>query len=546
MSKLIIVGLDGATFDLIVPWVEAGKLQTFKRFLEDGTWGELQSTFPPLTCPAWPCFMTGKNPGKFGMNDFVIQAYNGERVVNFSDVAGEPFWDTAGRDGHRCLVVNVPVTYPPRIVNGILLSGMMTPPGKPFWSDPEALEHVKKSGNGYVVDLDILTLNSLNREKSLRKLYDMMDNRFRLIRHLMKAGPFDLAVVVFRAPDIVCHRLWDRQDVILHVYEMIDQYLKVLVNEEANLFLMSDHGFGAFPKGIRINQYLYDLGVLVRRKAEFGEGSFHGAADVEKEKFGSEAEWVYRVMDVPLKVFLRLGITRTAVADILQRMGLYGPMRKRLPRVARRAFPISKFVVDRVSSKAYLDSRRTRGITINRDRCDRAGYSELKESIKQGLLALRDPESGGRVVRRVLTREEVYHGEYVGRFPDLYVEPEEDYSLRDDFGEEIVYRFAAPRPNHKSRGIFAAYGPDIAPGKKIEGMDISDIAPTALHLLGVPVPEDMDGQVVKGVFKSESEAFARGRTYASPVEGSVTTEGKLSGEDEAAIKASLKALGYMD
>jgi predicted AlkP superfamily phosphohydrolase/phosphomutase len=423
---------------------------------------------------------------------------------------------------------------------------MMTPPGKPFWSGDEALEHVKKAGDGYVVDLDILTLNSLNREKSLRKLYDMMDNRFKLTRHLLRECPFDLAVVVFRAPDIVCHRLWDRQDVILQVYEMIDQYLRVLVNEKANLFLMSDHGFGAFSKGIRINQYLFELGVLVRRRAEFGEGSFHGAADVEKEKFGSEAEWVYRVMDVPLKVFLKLGITRTRVADILQRIGMYHHMRKRLPRVARRALPVSQFAVDRVSSRAYLDSRRTRGITINRNRCDRAERSELKELIKKGLLALRDPESGDKVIRRVSMREEVYHGEYVRRFPDLYVEPEEDYSLRDDFGEEIVYRFPAPRPNHNSRGIFAAYGPDIAAGEKIEGMDISDVAPTALHLLDVAVPEDMDGQVVKGIFKSDSEAFTRGRTYASAVEKFLTTEGKLSQEDEIAIKESLKALGYMD
>jgi predicted AlkP superfamily phosphohydrolase/phosphomutase len=545
-SKLVIVGLDGATFDLIIPWIEAGKLKTFERFVKGGAWGELKSTLPPLTCPAWPSFMTGKNPGKFGINDFVIREKDGERVVNFSDILGEPFWDTAGREGRRSIIVNVPVTYPPQIINGILLSGMMTPPGKPFWSRDEVIKDLRRSAGNYVVDLDMLTVSSLNRERSLGKLYAMMENRFKLVAHLKDHYPFDLMAVVFRAPDIVCHRLWDRKDVILRVYEMIDGYLGHLVNDTDHFFLMSDHGFRAFSKGIRINQHLYELGVLVRRKIEFKDGSFRGSTRIEKEKFGARANWVQGTTGVPWKMFLKLGMTRSSVAKVLERIGLYDGVRRYFPRVLRRVLPVSRFAVDRESSRAYLDSRRTRGIIINRNLCDSGTYLDFRNLIRQSLLDLKDPESGARVIRNVSLREEVYQGKYAERFPDLYVEPEEDYLLRDDFGGKIVHRFLAPRPNHDSMGVFAAYGPDIFAGRHIEGLEIMDVAPTALHLLNAAVPEDMDGRVVKEIFKSDSEAFTREIRYSSPVQRSGAMEASLSREDESAVRASLKALGYMD
>ena len=128
-NKLLIIGLDGATFDLIIPWVKEGKLKTFKKLMDGGIWGELESTKPPLTCPAWPSFMTGKSSSKHGVVDFIVEGDNGEKVISRSDIDGEPFWDVAGRQGLRSIIVNVPVTYPPVITDVHLNRKKQNQPG---------------------------------------------------------------------------------------------------------------------------------------------------------------------------------------------------------------------------------------------------------------------------------------------------------------------------------------------------------------------------------------------------------------------------------
>jgi len=545
-KKLIIIGLDGATFDLILPWVKNGKLKTFKKLLIDGTWGELASTRPPITGPAWSSFMTGKNPGKSGINDFLIQEEKQLRVINFCDILGETFWDTAGRAGKYSVVINVPVTYPAQILNGILLSGMMTPPGKSYWSNDKIIQDFQGAISDYIVDLDIMTLSSLNREKSLCKLYTMMEKRYELAVKIKNHYAFDLFIVVFKAPDIVCHRLWHKKDIILKVYEIIDGYLKSFINEKDNIFVMSDHGFGAFSKGIRINQYLYKLGALVRSKAEFDHGVTHGAADIEKLRFGKKADLIRRVARMPWKGFLKLGVTRNSVSNILNKMRLYNVVHHNLPPMLKRVLPVSQFIVDRAHSKAYLDSRRTRGIIINKNLYQNKEYYTFRDYIQQALLDLKDPDTGHRVIRNIFKKEEIYWGENVNQLPDLYIEPENEYLLRDDFGCNIIYKFPSLKANHCSNGIFMAYGPDILAKKQIKNMDITDIGPTTLHFLNAGVPKDMDGKVRKDIFRENCDAFSRAIKYTTPVQSNRIDGICLSNEEESAIKEGLRALGYID
>jgi predicted AlkP superfamily phosphohydrolase/phosphomutase len=545
-KRLFIVGLDGATFDLIRPWVKEGKLKTLGKLMSHGTWGELKSTLPPITGPAWSSFMTGKNPGQSGIHDFLIGDGGDQRVISFMDIAGETFWDTAGRAGKRSTIVNVPVTYPPQIRNGVLLSGMLTPPGRPFGSDDQIIQELKKAIGEYVVDLDILTLSSLNRERSLSKLFTMIEKRQECVAFLKERRPFDLMVVVFKAPDIVCHRLWNKQDVVLQVYDKLDQYLESFMNDQDNLFVMSDHGFAAFRKGVRVNQYLHDKGLLARKKADFEDGVTHGSTSMEKVRFGSKGDWVHRLARVPWEVFLKLGITRNRLGGVLDSVGLYDLVREHFPRVLKRALPVSPFIVDRENSKAYLDSRRTRGIVINKALRGNKSYAMLRDDIREKLLDITDPATGKKVLRGVYKKEEVYWGAHMDGLPDLYLEPEDDYLLRDDFGDKVVFEFPAPRSNHHPNGIFIAYGPDISKGKFLEGLEITDVAPTALHLLGVPIPDDMDGKVIREVFKERSEPFTRTIQYAAPVQPTKSGEVLMSEEDESAIKDGLRALGYMD
>ena len=177
-TKLMVIGLDGATLDLLLPWARDGELPAFGKLLNESAWRPLESTRPPLTCPAWPAFYTGKNPGKLGAMDF-MGGDGGSRIVSYADIRGVAFWDVAAQHGMRSLVINVPVTYPPRIQNGFMLSGMLTPPGRPCYTSRPLMAEIETHVGEYVVDLDVVTLGSFDRPRSLERFYPMMDQRYK-------------------------------------------------------------------------------------------------------------------------------------------------------------------------------------------------------------------------------------------------------------------------------------------------------------------------------------------------------------------------------
>jgi len=157
--KVFCVGLDGATFDLIRPWVAAGELPHLEKIMQGGVWGELESVIPPISAPAWTSFMTGKNPGKHGIFGFTKQKRGSyeERFVNRQLIKSETLWKGLGDSGKKVIVVNVPITYPPEEVNGCLVSGMDAPSTKsPYAYPPELREKINRvTGGKYRIHLHL-------------------------------------------------------------------------------------------------------------------------------------------------------------------------------------------------------------------------------------------------------------------------------------------------------------------------------------------------------------------------------------------------------
>ncbi|WP_423226479.1 alkaline phosphatase family protein [Candidatus Amarolinea aalborgensis] len=127
--RCYVIGLDGATFDLILPWVAQGKLPAFADLLRRGAWGQLRSTVPPMTGPAWTTFATGANPARHSIYDWV---YREPGTYNFVPATARnrrlpSLWSLLSAAGRRVCVVNVPMTFPPEPVNGLLISGLPTP-----------------------------------------------------------------------------------------------------------------------------------------------------------------------------------------------------------------------------------------------------------------------------------------------------------------------------------------------------------------------------------------------------------------------------------
>jgi predicted AlkP superfamily phosphohydrolase/phosphomutase len=284
--RVIVIGLDGGTFDLILPWVREGHLPAFKRLMEEGTWGRLKSTLPPMTGPAWSSFITGKNPGKHGVFDFVIRNPEGYDwiVVNATYRKGQSFWSLLERQDKKVVIFNVPVTYPPEHLKGIMVSGFLTPPGaKDFIHPPELKREIEKEVGPFVPHYpgEIYALG--REEKFVHEIEQMTHKTIQAMDFLMEKKPWDLFVGVIQSPDLIQHCLWKFEDkghplytenrhvkgAFLKSYQAIDRYLGNLLQRLDNqtlLFVISDHGFGHIEKQFFVNNWLLEEGYLALKK----------------------------------------------------------------------------------------------------------------------------------------------------------------------------------------------------------------------------------------------------------------------------------------
>jgi predicted AlkP superfamily phosphohydrolase/phosphomutase len=537
-TSVLVIGLDGATWRLLAPWARAGRLPALAGLMDRGTWGALTSTVPALTLPAWSSFMTGKNPGGHGVYAFhrmAFDRYDSGGLANAGDLRAVRIWDVAAHAGKRLGVINVPPSYPLRAIPGGYLVGcMLTPPGAPFTDPPEVAPELGE----YAIDLpppkNLRRSDPDYRERALAYLHGMRrQTRLRgdATRRVMAARPTDGVCVVFYAPDRVQHYFWEYVDpehpaagaldddvrtALLAVYDELDRAVGRLVEAvgpEANVVLLSDHGFGTKPeRSVRVNRWLADQGLL--RRHPF---------------------WTTR------------------------------------RRIVRKVFPpswrarydtLDHILVNRPKSRAWSEAlfTGTAGIWIHvRGRyplgCVEPGaeYERVRDRIQHGLGALTD-ESGRRVFRSVRRREDLYRGPYVAEAPDLVAVCDPRFgiifeSLRrelrspDLFGpyEELGYT-----GTHDPAGIYLVAGPAAAALGEHREYPIEAVAPTVLHLLDVPVPQDHDAPVMESVLRPEFLAAHPVRSAPPLDEAVVTPAGWRSSEDEAHVAEHLRALGYFE
>jgi predicted AlkP superfamily phosphohydrolase/phosphomutase len=316
MSKprVLVIGLDGATLDLICPWVASGRLPHLARFMEKGSSGKLKSTMPPISPTAWSSFMTGKNPGKHGVFDFTVRDFQnyGTRVTLRPS---EPtLWGALSAQGRRVCVVNVPQTYPPERVNGYMVTGLGTPSQCTFTYPTELTESLRKEN--YRFNLNA----SLRRDGAAAFIEDVYrvagivtDTALRLMSQL----DWDFSMVVLRLTDEIPHYFWHWMDeshpahrsadtfhseAILRCYqkadELVGKLMAAVADEETTVLVMSDHGFGPLYKDVYLNEWLRQQGYLSLHRRPTPRALF-------------------------TRFLQRLGLTRTQVGHALARWGLH-------------------------------------------------------------------------------------------------------------------------------------------------------------------------------------------------------------------------------
>jgi predicted AlkP superfamily phosphohydrolase/phosphomutase len=550
--KVLVIGLDGVTFDLLGPWIEAGKLPNLQRLMRQGASGKLRTTLPPISSSSWSSFLTGVNPGKHGLVDFVYPGADSYKVsmVNATSRQTRALWNWLNDAGYKVGLLGIPTTYPTEPVDGFMVSGFLAPGPDSEWAYPRELKEELRAELGeFLLAPDERYRSSRHLDRFLDDLTASVENRTQAALYLMQNKPWDLFAVVYWDTDMVQHETWRildpnhprhdpvetaaHREQILAFHQKVDADVgRLLAGVDANtlVLVMSDHGFGPVHSFFLTNNWLANMGLL-----RFKRGLWTGFK-----------RFLFRLGYTPLQMFritkaLGLASLRRKVR-FQQKAGLLNRIFLSFDNVnwsQTRTFSIGSF------GQVYINLAGTRPEGIVQPGIE---YEELKDRIAQEALALQDPRTGEPLVARVYRREEIYNGPFIDRAPDLIVQPRGwEYMAfgHADFGSNrLVESIVGLSGHHRLDGIVILSGPGIKPGMLLEGASILDLAPTILHALGVAVPREMDGRVLDEAFEA-SAPMARPVAYSEEnVYKDGTSAPGLSDEEMAEVQEKLRGWGY--
>ncbi len=456
-KKVFVLGLDSIPPELLFDrWLD--QLPNIKRLISSSVYGEMKSTIPAITCPAWVSMMTSANPGRLGLYGFRNRSgydYEGLSFANSNTIQVDRVWDIVSKAGKKVVIIGVPMTYPPRPVNGCMVTCFMTPDTRCDYTYPQGLKHeVEAVSSGYI--LDVGEFRSDNKEPILKTIYAMTEKRFRLARHFIRSKEWDFFMVVEMGPDRIHHAFWkyfdeehpkyipgsQYRDAILYYYKYLDdeigETLKLL-SDDTLILVVSDHGAKRMVGGICINEWLIQNGYL------------------KLVQYPSETTQFNKLI-VDWNNTMAWG-----------EGGYYG-----------RIF-------------MNVKGREPRGVIAPQH------YEHVRNELIRKLEDLRDGK-GRDIGTKAFKPEEIYSA-CNGVPPDLIVYYG-DLSWRSigSVGNRTIWASendtGPDDANHSQYGIFIMRNGKSPQGVRREGVTLYDVAPTILNYMGVKVPEDMEGKAL--------------------------------------------------
>ena len=450
--KILVIGLDSAPAEILFDRRE--NFPVLRQLIDNGLYGTLRSSDPPITIPAWMVMSTGKDAGRLGLYGFRHRqgySYKEMWIATSQSIKERAAWDIIGDAGGQSVLVSVPPSYPPRPVPGCLVSCFITPDDKNDYTYPLSLRaEIEEKIGPYIFDVEFRTEE---KEELLDGIYKMTEQRFKVLHYLARHKPWNLFMFVEIGVDRVQHAFWKYMDpehhlyvkgnpyenVILDYYRYIDKKIGELLDAcgpETAVLVVSDHGAKRMKGAFCVNEWLIEEGDLVIKEKP--------QKPVSLEKV--EIDW--------------------AKTRVWGWGGYYA-----------RLF-------------LNIDGREDQGIIPPED------YEKERDLLAERLMNLKGPQ-GEKWETHVIKPQE-YFKEARGEYPDLMVYFDDLYwrsagtlghpakfLLENDTGPDDAV--------HAQHGIFILSDPK----NKMKGRkdaDILDIAPTILRLLGVPVPDDMDGK----------------------------------------------------
>jgi len=567
VPKVVVIGLDAATWTVIRPWMAEGSMPNLAKLMKAGVSGPLESILPPITPPAWTSFMTGKNPGKHGIFNFVETENVGYAMnyINASSRRSPTVWKLLNDAGISVGTMNIPFTYPPEKLNGFQISGLDTPSeNSPYTHPPELKQELQRHTK---IEHDIRYLGFMStdarRDQVLSEMRKVDKQWTAAALYLLEHHPQDVMMFVFMSIDTVQHYFWQYMDKshFLHdptadarfqrgvrdVYERLDAATGQLLAKlpaATTVFVVSDHGGGPVSdRTIYLNRYLGQLGLLHYRE---NKGS------VLSRFVSKSLRVVYSLLRSSLPPR-----QKGWLADLF-------PVLRKKAELTYTSFAS----IDWTRTKAYCSEvlAAPPSIWINLKGVKPSGivepaeYHELIEFIIKKVRELKDPRTGQPVVARVFRREDIFHGPFTAEGADLIIDWWNEDSLhgtepsfpeeRDDPPLVIREHRSSGKSEwggtHRLHGILVGAGPALKKNVEIENAHLIDLAPTLLHLFGVAVPEDMDGSVLVDAFRPEFLAEHPVKAGAASGTSGGDRSSGYTDEESAKVEERLQALGYLE
>ena len=539
--KLLVIGIDGATFTIIDPLIEAGKLPNLDRLIERGSKIRLVSTVHPMSPQAWTSFHTGVNPWKHGILDFFTLDITRPYTPNtWNDIRSVSMVELLDRAGIRTIWNNLLVTYPyPKLRNGIIAGGRMAPRRSLIYPDHLQRDVESLFPEGYEVHIDLSSVaknGKVSETALLSKLLVHTEHQSRLTEYLMRTRPWDLCFVMFDATDIGQHVFWRYLDdkhpqyetsapdllrnAIATLFQEADKFIGRLLEaapSDTTVLVLSDHGFVPLYATVNLNGFLVQAGYArpIRR---------------------------YHPKRVLRGVFSRLQPDVRGLWPIYRKLNI----KWKRTSVYANGYMGNIFV--------NLEGREPEGCVHPQD------YEKILRKVIDDLYRWRNPLTGEPMIRAVhrspisITQQRCLRG-----MPDLVIEWF-DYrfagihpgSFDSDFesGSPCYSHNIMRSADHSLEGILICAGPHFGSSSSKKAacpVSILDLAPLILKITGLSLPDHFDGTVPKELLLREADEMERqSKRLQGPDVSFPIDEEDYSSDELSEIADRLRGLGYLE
>jgi len=455
-KKVALIGLHGLNLDLVFQW--KSELHNLNSAMNHGIFGKVKSTIPPTTPLAWSCILCGKNPGHFGFWDYTYRNdYQYGQPMKVSSIVRDErvqcLYNILPAHGKKMAMINVPVTYPPpKISNGYCISSSSASDIEKQYTAPDSLiKEIKKITGKYITDVSTSTmdLQQVEKEKAIKKIYKMDKQRFDLTKFFLKDKNCDLVFTVITGTGRISHLVYryidtnhTHKDVVKNHYKLCDENIGEilsLVDKNTSIIITGDYGIQRSDGRINVNEWLIHKGYMTLKTRS--------------------------TQSIPL-LQADIDWNRT----MAWATGCFG--------------------------QVYLNvkGREPQGIV------DPYDYDKVLDELGDKIKRITS-EDGRKLDIKVYKRKESHPGEYSRFGPDLFICFENyHWNTNDHIGSNSIYSNETPESpvdvSHAPYSFFAITGPGVPTTGEVSNAELLDLAPTLLHLLGVPIPSEMEGKVL--------------------------------------------------